>query len=261
MRGAAHELDLVAERGRAVAEKGPGLLARKAIDHRMRTHAPLLRRLVDVDAVLQQVVDAAEIAPHADGPGDRCAADTEHLLDLVQQRQRLAALAIELVDEGHDRRVAQPADLHQLDGPLLDALGAVDDHQRRIDRGQRAIGVLREVLVAGRVEQVDHAARVRELHHARGDGDAALLLEAHPVGGRVPRRLAALYRAGELDRAAEQQELFGQRRLPGIGVGDDRKGAAPGHFVARGAHFSRDRGRKTGRNSISPRPGPAAARG
>ncbi len=35
---------------------------------------------------------------------------------------------------------------------------AVDDHQRRIDRRQRAIRVLGEVLVAGRVEQVDDRA-------------------------------------------------------------------------------------------------------
>ena len=144
---------------------------------------------------------------------------------------RLAALAVELVDEGHDRRVAQPAHFHQLDRALLDALGAVDDHQRRVHRGQRAVGVLGEVLVARRVEQVDDAAVVGELHHARGHGDAALLLEAHPVGGGVARRLAALDGAGELDRAAEQQQLLGQRGLAGVRVGNDGKGAAARHLV------------------------------
>ncbi len=152
--------------------------------------------------------------------------ELQHLLDLVEQLERRAALAVELVDEGHDRRVAQPADFHQLDRALLDALGAVDHHQRRIHRGQRAVGVLGEVLVARRVEQVDDAAVVRELHHRRGHRDAALLLEAHPVGGRVARRLAALHRAGHLDRAAEQQQLLGQRGLAGVGVRDDREGAA-----------------------------------
>ena len=34
------------------------------------------------------------------------------------------AFAVELVDEGHDRRVAQAAHLHQLDRAFLDALGA-----------------------------------------------------------------------------------------------------------------------------------------
>ncbi len=47
------------------------------------------------------------------------------LLDLVQQVERVAALAVELVDEGDDRHVAQPADLEELTGLLLDALGAM----------------------------------------------------------------------------------------------------------------------------------------
>ena len=150
-----------------------------------------------------------------------------------------AAVAVELVDEGHDRRVAQPADLHQLDRALLDALRAVDDHQRRIDRGERPVGVLGEVLVARRVEQVDDAPAVRELHDRRGHRDAALLLEAHPVRGRVARRLAPLDRAGHLDRAAEQQQLLGQRRLAGVRVRDDRKAAAAGDFVVRASCWRR----------------------
>ena len=131
----------------------------------------------------------------------------EHALDFVEQLDRRAPFAVELVDEGHDGRVAQAADLHQLDGALFDALGAVDDHQRRVDRGERAVGVLGEVLVAGRVEQVDDAVAERELHHRGGDRDAALLLQRHPVRGGMARGLAALDGAGHLDGAAEQQQL------------------------------------------------------
>ena len=47
-----------------------------------------------------------------------------------------------------------------------------------------AVGVLREVLVAGGVQDVDAEALVLELHHGGGDGDAPLLLDLHPVGGR-----------------------------------------------------------------------------
>ena len=72
----------------------------------------------------------------------------QHRLDFVEQLDRRAPVAVELVDEGHDRRVAQPAHLHEPYRALLDALGAVDDHERRVDRGQRAVGVLREILVA-----------------------------------------------------------------------------------------------------------------
>ena len=160
----------------------------------------------------------------------------QHALDLIEQLDRRAAVAVELVDEGHDRRVAQPAHLHQLDGALLDALGAVDDHERGVDRGERAVGVLGEVLVARRVEQVDDAVAVRELHDRGGHRDAALLLEAHPVGGRVARGLAALDGARHLDRAAEQQQLLGERGLAGVRVRDDRKGAAPLDFGSEVGH-------------------------
>ena len=71
------------------------------------------------------------------------------------------ALAVDLVDEGDDRDVAQPADLEQLARLALDALGRVDHHHRRVDRAQRAIGVLAEVGVTGRVEQVERRCRSR----------------------------------------------------------------------------------------------------
>jgi hypothetical protein len=38
-----------------------------------------------------------------------------------QEVERVAALAVELVDKGDDRHVAQPADLEELPGLLLDA--------------------------------------------------------------------------------------------------------------------------------------------
>ncbi len=42
--------------------------------------------------------------------------------------------------------------------------------------------------------------------------------------------LAGLHRAGDLDRAREQQQLFGQRGFAGVGVGNDGKGAAAASF-------------------------------
>ena len=160
LRGAAaHQLDLVVEALRAVAEELAPFRAVQSLDDAIGAALAAPRRFVDVDAVFEQVVDAGEIAPHADGPGDGRGADLEHALDFIEQLDGRAAFAIELVDEGHDGRVAHAADLHQLDGSLFDTLGAVDDHERAIYRGERAIGVFGEVLVAGRVEQVDDAAR------------------------------------------------------------------------------------------------------
>ena len=82
----------------------------------------------------------------------------QHRFDFIQQFHRLAALAVQLVDEAHDGRGAQPAHFHQLDGALLHALGAVDHHQGGVHRRQRAVGVFGEILVARRVQQVDDAA-------------------------------------------------------------------------------------------------------
>ena len=96
-----------------------------------------------------------------------------------------------------------------------------------IDRREGAVGVLREVLVARRVEQVEHAAVVFEGHHRGDDRDAALALDRHPVRPGRPPVALGLDLAGELDGAAEQQQLLGQGGLAGIGMGDDRKGAAP----------------------------------
>src|SRR5256886_84748 len=60
---------------------------------------------------------------------------------------------------------------------LFRSLRRVDHHHRRVDRGQRAVGVLAEVLVAGRVQQVERAVRVVERHHRRRHRDATLALD------------------------------------------------------------------------------------
>src|SRR4051794_28564824 len=76
-----------------------------------------------------------------------------------------------------------------------------------------------------------------EGHHRRADRDAALALDRHPVGARPTALAARLDLAGELDRAAEQQQLFGQRRLARVGVRDDRKGAPARDFVGEAGHL------------------------
>ena len=68
-----------------------------------------------------KVVGAAEIASPADRPDHRRGVERQRLLDLVEQLERLAALAVHLVDERDDRNVAQPADLEQLARARLDA--------------------------------------------------------------------------------------------------------------------------------------------
>ena len=66
----------------------------------------------------------------------------------------LAPGAVHLVDEGEDGHLALLADAEELLRLRLDALGAVEEHDRAVDGVERAVGVLAEVGVAGRVEQV-----------------------------------------------------------------------------------------------------------
>src|ERR1700733_4390701 len=230
LRRSLHQLDLIIERLGHITEKLPSLGARDSLDRTVLAYPALFSGFVGIDAVLEQVINAAQLATHADGPGDRRSADAEHFLDLIQQLDRRPAVPIELVDESHDRGVAQPADLHQLDRALLDALRAVDDHKRRVDRRESAIGVLGEVLVPRRIEQVHDVVPIRELHDRRSDRDSGLLPEPHPVGGGMTRRLAPLHGTRHLDGAPEQQQLLRQGGLSGVRVRDDCKSASSLYF-------------------------------
>jgi len=113
----------------------------------------------------------------------------------------------------------------------LDTLGGVDEHHRAVGGEEGPVGVLGEVLVARRVEQVDRMTLVVELEDRRGDGDAALLLQLHPVGRRVPPGPARLHAAREVDGSAVEQQLLGQRRLARVRVGDDGEGAPARHLL------------------------------
>ena len=128
--------------------------------------------------------------------------------------------------------VARAAHFQQPQRLRLHAVGRVDHHERRVDRRQHAVGVFREILVAGRVQEVDHAAAVLHLHDRARDRDPALLLDLHPVGSRVPRGLARFDAARDVDRAREEQELFGERGLARVRMRNDRKGAPARGFVS-----------------------------
>ena len=171
------------------------------------------------------VIGAGERASAADRPGERRGVERERLLDLVEEIERIAGFAVHLVDEGDDRDVAQPADLEQFSRARLDALGRVDHHHGGVDGGQGPVGVLGKVFVARRVEQVEDAVAVFEGHHRGHDRNAALALDAHPVGAGLAAIGLGAHLAGELNRAAKQEQLLGQRGLAGVGVRDDREGA------------------------------------
>ena len=177
------------------------------------------------EVFLVEVVYALERGAVRDRERQRPHADVELLFDLVQQVERLLRGAVELVDEDDYRGRAHAADLHQLARLRLDALGAVDDDDDRIDGRERAVGVLCEVLVAGGVENIDLASRVFEAHHGRGDRDSALAFDLHEVRSGALLDLVALDGSGHVDRAAEEQQFLREGGLARVGVGDDGEGS------------------------------------
>src|SRR5579883_2574979 len=182
--------------------------------------------LEEMHLTRRALVDALERRSVSQRPRHRKSADAEHGFEFVQQFERIAAGAIHLVDEREERYAARATDSEEFFRLRLDALGGVDQHDRTIRCKQRAVRILAEILVAGCVEQVDRVSRVRKLQDGRRDRDTALLFELHPVAGGRPLRAARGDLAGRLDRAAVQEQLFGERRFARVGVRDDRKRAA-----------------------------------
>ena len=182
------------------------------------------------------VEHAAEVAAAADRPVHGIRIDTQDVLDLFHELKRIASLVVELVHKGKDGNMAQGTDLKELFGLGLDALGAVDDHDRGVGSHKGTVGVLREVLVAGGIEDVDAGAVIGELQNRGGDGDTALLLDIHPVRDGMLGRALALDRASGLDAAGIEQQLLGKRGLTGVRVADDRECAARRDFIRQACH-------------------------
>ena len=101
-----------------------------------------IRALKRDNLIVHAVVHALEALARADRPVYRIGADTQLVLDVLEQLVRVACLTVHLVNKGKDGHAAHRADLKQLAGLCLDALGGVNDHHRRVSRHQRAVGVL-----------------------------------------------------------------------------------------------------------------------
>ena len=104
--------------------------------------------------------------------------------------------------------MAHGADLEQLPGLGLHALGTVNHHDGGVRSHEGTVGILGEVLVTGGVQNVDAVALVLKLHDRAGDGDTTLLFNLHPVGGGGPGIFLALDHTGLGNGAAVQQEFF-----------------------------------------------------
>src|SRR5262249_22581057 len=93
--GMAHELELLGERGGI--EVRIALAERREVDRRERRLAVLAD---EPHLPGRDVERPGEITAAPERPGDRRGVERERLLDLVEKLERVAALAVPLVDEG-----------------------------------------------------------------------------------------------------------------------------------------------------------------
>ena len=177
------------------------------------------------------VNDSRKVLPRAQRPILRNCIDAELRFNLGQNRQETTPRTVHFVDERDHRDLPQGADTEQLLRLSFDPFRQVNHHHGTIGRHERAIGVFAEVMVPRRVEQIDLMAFKLEGQHSRTHGDAALLLQFHPVGRGRTLRLATADRSRHVDATAEQQQLLGERCLAGVRVRDDGERSPPRDFA------------------------------
>ena len=205
--------------------------ARRRIQHRLQGPPGPARGPLEGDVLAGGPLDQpAEIAGHPDRPVHRGRVQADPLLDLVEQLQRLAAGPVPLVHERDHRHAPAAADVEQLQRLRLQALGRVQQHDRAVHRGQHPVGVLGEVGVTGRVQQVEHRAVVVEAQRRRGDRDAPGALHRHPVRRHAAPARLAVHRARLGDRRRVQGQRLGQGRLARVRVADHRERPALARF-------------------------------
>ena len=196
--------------------------------------AVAVRTIHQFETVVKQIVAAHEFFTHPNGPRRRRHVDRKVFLNFVDDVEHIAAFAVHLVTEGQDRKVTQAADFEQLLGLAFHTLCTVDHHHGCIHRRQRAVGILREVRVAGGVNEVEPKVLKVERHRRCGHGNPAILFHRHKVGPCATRFALCADLTSHLDRTTEQQELFGKSGLTGVRVRNDRERAATCDFSGQG---------------------------
>ena len=177
-------------------------------------------------ASIHAVVHADQSSFDSNGPRCRKGPDAEVVLHVVDDAEGVLANTVALVDQREDGEPSLLTYVEELPGLDLDPTAVVEQHDGAVGGHERPIGVLGEVLVPRRVQQVDPKALVVEVQNTRRDGDAAFLLHGEPVGSGVPGCFSGLHRPCEVNRTTKEQQLLGQRRLPGVRMADDREGTA-----------------------------------
>ena len=213
-----HQTDPRAARQLAVLHADVGDHPAVGVEHRVEDQGPQRRVRVAggrrhlVDHGLQQLLDA--LAGLRRDPQDVVGIAVEEVGELLRALVGLGGGQVDLVEGGHDHEpgVARQVEVRERLG--LEALRGVDQQDRALAGLERPRDLVGEVDVAGRVDQVQLVAVVREPDRLRLDRDPALPLQVHPV--EVLRAHVAVR-----DGVGELQQAVGQRGLAVVDVRHD----------------------------------------
>ena len=213
--GPHHAVDDARENHDAAVRVVPGVE-----DQRLQRRVGIAsRRRQAVDDRLENLRNA--LAFLGAGENRAVGVEADDVVDLPAHFVRLRARQVDLVDDRNDLEVVLDREIRVGQRLRLDTLRRVDEQQRALARRQRPRDLVREVDVAGRVDQIEDVVlavvgAVGQPNGVRLDGDAALALEVHAVED-LRLHLA------RLEGARQFEQAVGQRRLAVVDVGDDRE--------------------------------------
>ena len=90
----AQQLDFITKSGDAVRQQFVQARVVESLNFFAVIDQRAFARFVEIDFVFEEVIDAAQGAPHADRPGNGRAADFQHVFHFVKQAHRLASFAV-----------------------------------------------------------------------------------------------------------------------------------------------------------------------
>ena len=177
---------------------------------RLNSFLPAVKFTESKDRMLLAIVNSLEIPSASDRPVHGIGADSEFLLQFFDQIKRTSRFAVQFIDESEDRNMPHCTDPKEFPRLRFNSFCGIYDHHSRICRHEGTIGILRKILMPGRVQDIDAVSFVFKLHHGRSNGDPALLFQLHPVGNRMPGGRFSFYSTCKLNRSAVQKQFFRQ---------------------------------------------------
>src|SRR5690606_2186764 len=173
---------------------------------------------------LDQIDHALEVVLGADRDHHGHGVGAQTQLHLVIDLEEVGAGAVHLVDEGQARLLVLVGLAPDGFGLGLHATHGAVHHAGAVEHAHGALHLDGEVHVTGGVDDVEAVLGVGQVHalpeagHGRGrDGDAALLLLLHPVGGGG----AVVHLAQLVVHTRVEQDALGGGGLAGVDVGGD----------------------------------------